>query len=134
MEFLKFSTAECHQCYERKPSVMPQQSLALANSRLTLDKSRLLAHALAGETANDERKFVTSAFLRILSRHPTRAEVDLCVDFLQKDSNRPVTQSQSQQTIEDKSPERDAVRVDRSPRARKPCSRAFNHNDFVTIR
>jgi len=136
VEFLKiFDSPNVTECYERKPSVMPQQSLALANSRLTLDKSRLLARALAGETANDERKFVTSAFLRILSRHPTQAEVDLCVDFLQKDASRSLTQSQSQQTIEDKSSERDAVRVDPVVRARENLVLVlFNHNDFVTIR
>jgi hypothetical protein len=136
VEFLKiFDSPNVTECYERKPSVMPQQSLALANSGLTLDKSRLLARALAGEIANDDRKFATSAFLKILSRHPTRAEVDLCVDFLRKDANQPAAQSQDRQTIADKSSGSEAVQIDPVVRARENLVLVlFNHNDFVTIR
>jgi Protein of unknown function (DUF1553)/Protein of unknown function (DUF1549) len=136
VEFLKiFDSPNVTECYERKPSVMPQQSLALANSRLTLDKSRLLARALGGETGNDDRKFATSAFLKILSRHPTQSEVDLCVDFLEKDANRPVAQGQNSQTVADKSPASDVVQVDPVVRARENLVLVlFNHNDFVAIR
>src|SRR5207245_1782488 len=43
-EFLQvFDGPSVAECYERRPTVMPQQALALANSELTQRESRLIA-------------------------------------------------------------------------------------------
>ena len=49
------------ECYERKPSVMPQQALALANSELALREARALARELANLSPNPSpgRSFLT---------------------------------------------------------------------------
>src|SRR6185369_12030484 len=47
VEFLKiFDGPSVTECYTRRPSVVPQQALALANSELTLKQARLLAGRL----------------------------------------------------------------------------------------
>src|SRR5690606_36299401 len=57
------------ECYERKPSVMPQQALALLNSSLAIDR----AAAVAAEFADmaDSAELATARFLRFLTREPT---------------------------------------------------------------
>jgi hypothetical protein len=63
VEFLKlFDGPSITECYERRPSVVPQQALALANSGLALD--------------------LREAFLRILARPPKAAELRHCLEFL----------------------------------------------------
>jgi len=68
-----FDGASVTECYERTESVVPQQALAMANSVLVLEKSRLLAASLSKEAPGAE-DFITTAFERILSRLPTTAE------------------------------------------------------------
>ncbi|MES2568668.1 MAG: DUF1553 domain-containing protein, partial [Verrucomicrobiota bacterium] len=81
VEFLKiFDGPSVNECYQRHPSVMPQQSLALANSELTLAQSRLLAAQLA--THETGEAFVREAFTRMLSRSPSGQELEACVAFL----------------------------------------------------
>lgn len=83
MEFLKiFDAATPTQCYERRESIMPQQALALANSRLSLIESRRLARRLHGEIASDSAGLVVAAFERVLSRPPSDAERAECERFL----------------------------------------------------
>ena len=70
LTFLKvFDGADPTACFARTESIVPQQALALANSRLTLDHARILADRLAGS-----RDFVGDAFLRVLGRPVTAAE------------------------------------------------------------
>jgi hypothetical protein len=111
MEFLQiFDGPNVTECYFRKPTVVPQQALALANSELALTQARLLARALserraAGGGAEERRAgaeegggrsdrpespvppvsdaaFVQAAFERVLSRAPSAAEVTECLEFL----------------------------------------------------
>src|SRR5947199_8051297 len=49
----QFDPASPTECYERRESVLPQQALALANSALALNQSRLLAKRLSQETAGN---------------------------------------------------------------------------------
>ncbi len=108
VEFLKiFDGPSVNECYQRHPTVMPQQSLALANSDMTQAQSKLLAKRLADETAGSEEAFVRGAFDRVLARIPTPEELAACLAFLKGDSSR------SRENL---------VLV------------LFNHNDFVTIR
>jgi hypothetical protein len=66
-----FDLANPNACYERRVSIVPQQSLALMNGGLALDQSRLLAKQLskqAGRDAEANDEFVRAAFVRILPR------------------------------------------------------------------
>jgi len=114
VEFLKiFDGASVTECYTRRPTVVPQQALALANSELTLKEAGVLAIKLAAEHSRSSRRepanssprtaqslvtsaatvheddremeaFVEHAFLRILARHARPEEVKLCRQFLER--------------------------------------------------
>jgi hypothetical protein len=104
------------ECYRRSQTIVPQQALALTNSKLSKDDSRVLAQRLvqrlAPEKTTNEAAFVTAAYEHILTRGPTQEEVAACCEFLAKQSKggRP-----------------DAARA-------SLVHALFNHNDFVTIR
>jgi len=121
VEFLKiFDGPSVTECYQRRPSVMPQQALALANSELVIAQARSLAKTLSGEVRDDD-EFITGAFRRILARKPSREEGVACAEFLQKGAGR----------VE----EADSKKSDRALRPRENLLLVlFNHNDFVTIR
>ena len=115
MEFLKlFDSANPNECYERRPSVVPQQALAMSNSELIINHSRTLAAELSKQAGPDDHKFISLAFLQILSRLPTGEELSLCLRAL---AAHPTTRPTD--TIR---PRQNLVLV------------LFNHNDFVTIR
>lgn len=126
VEFLKiFDGPSVTECYERRPSVMPQQALALANSEMALTHARTLARRLAEEAGEDATKFITLAFRRILARRPTGEEVRVCGKFLQQPFAI-----------------RRAAVAAGSTLSTQPAQRAcenlvlvlLNHNDFVTVR
>ena len=109
-----FDDADTLECYRRAESILPQEALAMANSRLMLEaagKTSARLHERHGEM-NDDR-FIDLAFESILSTAPTAPEKRACREALQ-----------------------------RLRRASKSASRAreilvhalMNHNDFVTIR
>ena len=72
MTFLKlFDSPNVISCYRRSESVVPQQALALANSRLVLEQAGRLAGSLTSEVGTGEANdaaFVDAAFERILGR------------------------------------------------------------------
>jgi hypothetical protein len=129
VEFLKiFDSPSVTECYERKPSVMPQQALALANSELTVQQARVLGNTLQEAAGSDEAKFITEAFLRVLARKPTGEEARLCGEFL-KQKAQPV---QGPATVGAETAQQPA------PASLNPRESLllvlFNHNDFVTVR
>ncbi len=106
VEFLKiFDGPAVTECYERRPSVMPQQALALANSELAHTEARRLAKQLA---TDDDEGFVRAAFAQVLARRPTAEETRLSRDFLAT-------------TAKDRARENFVLVL-------------LNHNDFVTVR
>ncbi|HWN94205.1 MAG TPA: DUF1553 domain-containing protein, partial [Methylomirabilota bacterium] len=113
MEFLKiFDGPAVTECYVRRPTVVPQQALAMANSELTLNEARLLAKKLSAEAGDDAEAFARAAFERILARHPKPDELNLCREFLE-------TRTPSSSVT----------------RAREALVTVlFNHNDFITVR
>lgn len=122
VEFLRiFDGPMVTECYERRPSVMPQQALALANSELARREAERLAGRLA-ETAPDDEVFIAQAYQRVLARTPQPEEVRLCREFLES----------GQSVI--------SAGTDSSDRTVASRRRAhlilvlFNHNDFVTVR
>ncbi len=66
-----FDNSNVLECYRRNESVVPQQALALTNSKL----SRECADALAAKLGKlDAEPFVTQSFLAVLGRPPTETE------------------------------------------------------------
>jgi hypothetical protein len=118
-------------CYRRSETIAPQQALALTNSKLALNMSRLLARKLWREAVGRDAAFVVAGFEQVLSRPPSAAEKALCLEFLgkqtalfRKASAKPVT---NRGLV--------APAADPGMRARESLIRAlFNHNDFVMIR
>jgi len=101
-----FDGAKVNECYRRKPTVAPQQALAMYNSRIAATQSQKLAAALPGKS-NEE--FVTALFEHVLCREPTTSELKECVAFLSEHQD--------------------------ASRARQQLTLVlFNHNDFVTVR
>lgn len=76
-----FDNASVLECYRREVSVMPQQALALSNSRESAECAAVLAKGWA-DKSDDE--LVEQAFLAILGREATVAERDLCVAALRQ--------------------------------------------------
>jgi hypothetical protein len=147
VEFLKiFDGPSVTECYERKPTVMPQQALALANSELALGQARELARHLASEPAvraatsvreaKADEAFVQAAFRRILARAATAEEVRLCLDFLTERTRHLTGNLPSKEAAPpEKSGEASNLRVNPAQRAREHLVLVlFNHSDFVTVR
>jgi hypothetical protein len=114
---------------------VPQQALALANSSLALEQSRLLARSLSHKIeTSDAAAFVKAGFEQVLSRPPMPEETTACVQFLHEQTallagGNKLTAS-------------DGAAVSPVPAAADPVQRArenlihvlMNHNDFITIR
>jgi hypothetical protein len=133
VEFLKiFDSADVVECYQRKSTVMPQQALALANSELTLQHSRILARTLA-KTASDPAAFTDSAFEHVLSRPPAESELAECVAFLKQQAERHTANNSASPA--DPDPDGKQPSADPALRARENLVHVLlNHHDFVTIR
>lgn len=74
-----FDNASVLDCYRREESVVPQQALALVNSRVSHD----CAQALAARFARlDDEAFIRESFLAILGRAATEDEKQACRESL----------------------------------------------------
>lgn len=100
-----FDDADFLACYRRAESIMPQQALALSNSKLALEMAGKIAARIGGEGD----AFSSNAFETVLCRAPDGDELAACRDFL---NSHP-----------------------RPDRRRAGLVHALlNHNDFVTVR
>ena len=138
MKFLEiFDVADPNGCYRRRESVVPHQALALMNSALALDQSRLLAERISkdvGEQNNERTQvaFITAAFETILNQSPTAAELQASQRFLADHPQQLTTAAVAFPA---------GGQSQRGPSA-TPHLRArenlvhvlFSHNAFVTIR
>ncbi len=103
-----FDNSNVLECYRRQESIVPQQALALANSKLTRECADAIAKR--DETLMDS-DFITHAFLSLLSRAPTSDERAACTESLAEFSKL------------------------NAAHARTLVLQAImNHNDFVTLR
>ncbi|HUG90973.1 MAG TPA: PSD1 and planctomycete cytochrome C domain-containing protein [Planctomycetaceae bacterium] len=136
-----FDSASTHECYRRVETVVPQQALAMANSRLVREQSRRLAGQLSAavtasgrDAAAADVEFIGAAFERILCRPPAPAEADACLEFLSEQSARlsetavlTALAAGGDVTVAPADAPRD--------RARESLIHVLlNHNEFVTIR
>lgn len=116
MEMLRvFDAASPIECFARSESIVPQQALALSNSKL----SQEMAKAIAGQLTGDNGRFVGAAFERVLGRLPSASEGRESEQFLEEQERY-----YRGQGVEDA-----------GGRARQSLVHVLlNHNDFVTIR
>lgn len=111
VEFLKiFDGPAVTECYQRHPSVLPQQALALANSELALNQARALATTLEKE---GEQGFVEQLFRRVLARAAEEQESVMCAEFLKEAAARGQTPARARENL---------------------ALVLLNHNDFLTVR
>lgn len=130
VEFLKiFDGPSVSECYQRHPTVMPQQSLALANGELTFAQTKLLTKQLGEQAKDSDETFVQSAFQRVLARLPRPDELRACLDFLQQKPAVSLTAAPTEAAPVEKQLPTDPART-----RENLILVLFNHNDFVTIR
>lgn len=121
-----FDGADPNECYRRQESVVPQQALALANSRLLFEQARLIARLCATESSED---FVKNAFHRVLVRPPNVGERRASLAFLEDavpSADLPLT--------EEKEPLIAAATEPAARRREQFVQVLLNHTDFITIR
>jgi hypothetical protein len=75
-----FDAAMVTECYRREQSIVPQQALALTNSRLVLDSAKPIAAKIAASLKSraatvDDATFIDSAFLALLGSPPDAGEL-----------------------------------------------------------
>jgi len=128
MDMLKvFDAASPNECFQRSESIVPQQALALSNSKL----SHAMARTIAAQLPSGN--FVAAAFQRILGREATAAELAESGKYMAEQAAMYRT---GQLTAFSTGP---AALVkpsgDPEQRARESFVHVLlNHNDFVTIR
>ncbi len=115
-----FDDANVLDCYRRTESIVPQQSLALWNSKLAMVAAGKINERLHTKLGNvSDEAFVIAAFETVLGTTPTKAELAVCRDAL----------------IELQTALKDMKEPERTKRSRLQVIQALiNHNDFVTVR
>jgi hypothetical protein len=115
-----FDDADLLQCYRRSESVVPQQALALSNSKLSIEMADKIAEKLSASVAGDDyQAFVDAAFESLLGRMPTDAERAECQTF----------QTELAELLQQQQVHEPGERL----RARF-VQALLNHNDFISIR
>ncbi|ADV64173.1 protein of unknown function DUF1549 [Isosphaera pallida ATCC 43644] len=119
-----FDEAMVTDCYRREQSIVPQQALAMTNSRLVLDCSRPIAERITrflvaqGQPASDEA-FLHEAFLLILAVEPSDQERQDCLHALAE-----------WRTLPEAGVDEAATNFARA----NLVWALLNHHDFITIR
>jgi hypothetical protein len=128
-EFLsQFDAANPNECYRREESIVPQQALSLANSRLTLEQARRLAGKLP------QKNFIQAAFETVLNRPPSASESDNAATFLAQQT-RLLSDTSKLKPFETGVATTLKPSTDPAQRARENLVHVlFNLNEFVTIR
>ena len=134
-----FDAANPAECYRRTETVVPQQALAMTNSRFLSNESRLLARRLwqnldTPQAVTAESSFVVATFEQVISRAPSDEEQSTCEAFLAKQRELYLASDLKARATEGTDGWVPPA-ADPAMRARESLVRAlFNHNDFVTIR
>jgi hypothetical protein len=115
-----FDDASVKECYRREQSIVPQQALALSNSRLVLDAARPIAERLTRQVVSaDDRDFVQTAYLVLLGAESSEVEEAAMTRALAEWAKLPEA----------------AQAGDATAWARAHLVWVLlNHNDFVTLR
>ena len=110
-----FDEALVKECYKREQSVIPQQALAMSNSKLVLEAAPKIAsrfETVFGKVSDGE--FIDNAFTTITGIEPSKHEVEACLVALRQWRELP-----------DGTPEAARTHL---------IWALLNHNDFVTLR
>ncbi|MDA1046249.1 MAG: PSD1 and planctomycete cytochrome C domain-containing protein [Verrucomicrobia bacterium] len=120
-KFLKmFNDADHLQCYRRSESVVPQQALAMSNSKLAIEIASAIAAQLSqASPKNDQDAFVEKAFQTLLGRDPDELERKACTMFIEEIS----------QLLSKGKGAPSATRIHA-----RLVHALLNHNDFISIR
>lgn len=111
-----FDDANVLECYRRTESIIPQQALALTNSKIAMTVGQKITEQLGD---HPDAEYVNLAFARILGVPPTAGEHAACLEAMTE-----------WRALASKQPLADQTR-----QARLGLVQALlNHNDFVTIR
>lgn len=115
-----FDDANVLDCYRRGESIVPQQALALENSKLAMEMVERIAKRLQDASPIlSDREFARIAFVSILADEPTQAELTWIEDTMIKMRALAEDPNSAQATHQ----------------ARLGLVRGIvNHNDFITIR
>jgi hypothetical protein len=94
-----FDGALVTECYRRNQSVVPQQALAMTNSRLVLDSAKPIAEqifkAISAEKSNvDDAAFIRSAFMLLLGNSPNDDELSASKEAIEKWRKMPKVSNQ----------------------------------------
>lgn len=119
-----FDEAMVTECYRREQSIIPQQALAMTNSRLVLEHcgpiaERIAASLIALQSSSSDEAFVRQAFLILLARLPDEVERRDCLEALEAWRKLPEA---GQDLAATKFAQTHLVWV------------LLNHHDFITIR
>jgi len=82
-----FDPSSVEECYRRHETIVPQQALALTNSKMTFDRADEMARILSAAAGGGDLStadFVNAAFEHILGRTPTEAEQVAAIDGLER--------------------------------------------------
>lgn len=114
-----FDDADIIRCYRREQSVVPQQALALSNSKLALGASKMIAEKLLAQYPDATPEFLmTRAYRLILTSAPTGEELEKLVEgYRQLEAVLKPKHDQYRERVLT-----NIVHV------------LLNHNDFITIR
>jgi len=77
-----FDDANVLECYRRSNSIVPQQALALQNSRLALQAAQRITARLDNVARNGDEAFVRAAYLLLLAQLPSSDEMQECTTAL----------------------------------------------------
>ena len=115
-----FDGASVLECYRRAESIVPQQALALSNSKMALTSADKIAARLQTRLGEvNDAAFVRAAFEAVLATAPTDAECAECEQAVAR-----LTDSGKK-----------AGRADATPRARAALIHALlSHNALITVR
>lgn len=102
-----FDAPDPGECFRRTATVVPQQALALSNSKIIHQSAAATVKVIEEMSSAGHHAFADAAFRRILNRPPTTEEIATAVKFLETSG------SDTREAL---------IRV------------LFNHNDFVSIR
>jgi len=138
-----FDAASPTECYRRRPSIIPQQALVLANSPLARSSSRKLASRLWQEAGRDQTQFIIRLFAETLNRTPSSQEIRECEQFLGEcmhgmqahsqavtDNGTPTNKAPTNKALASEGPATDASEL----ACQSLAHVLLNHNDFVSVR
>jgi hypothetical protein len=114
-----FDDAKVQECYRRAESVVPQQALALENSKLATGAAERIASQLATQFSSLDDRLIRATFQSVLCIAPTEQELAACREALT------AWRAELQAKHSDK--------VEAIMRTYLVQS-LLNHNDFVTVR